>query len=202
LGLVSGATVGALAGSAFPRWKFVWGDRLGEGEQVIVLQSRTGLPTPKVFGGFGLGIGGSGVAGGEGSAGFAWQGQLFHRVGDFWIDGLEFAWAQPGTAAQRPGWSTIPYRGHTSLWHAGWRAEITPWTFSSMGIAPYAVFGLAFYSWQDSYLGGSSGLGLRFAPESSSLGCQIEARRHDNISRLVETDPAHWTMTVSVLTRW
>jgi hypothetical protein len=201
IGTLGGGVVGGLAGAAIPNWELVWGDAV-----VADTNSKSGSPVgaqkgPGV-GGLSLGLGSAGAIGSGGTSGLALQGQLSARIGDRWVHGLEFGWSYPGLAAPGSMGGSVPLHGGTSLWQAGWRVEIPAVKPVPGRVVPYAVAGLGVYGWQDAYVGANYGLGIKIEPGYHGLGLQLEARRHDNIQVLTETDPAHWTAIASLVTHW
>ncbi len=202
MGFVSGGVVGGIAGSAFPQWKRVWGEDIDIPAADIVPDTSNGLPEPPDVGGFGFGLGAAGALSSEGTSGLAWHGQLTARIGRHWEHGLEIGWANTGMAAQEDRPNSLPISGGTSVWNAGWRMEIPAWDSTPGQLVPYVIAGVAVYSWQETYVGGNLGVGLKVEPRRHGLGVQLEARRHDNMQALMETNPAHWTAVASIVTRW
>lgn len=197
-GAVGGGTAGGLVGAALPRWRLVWGE---ESEPAAGRASQTS--PGKGTGGLAVGAGWSAAIDGADAGGLAWQALLLVRSVGGLRHGLEFQYARPGEAAQ--GYPDLPYstgRHPTRLWQVGWRGEIPLRRVRPGVVAPFLSGGLAAYSWQDTYAGFSLGGGLRLEPAPGGVGLLLEARRHDNLQRLTETDPSHWTATAAAVYGW
>ncbi|HPF34639.1 MAG TPA: hypothetical protein P5571_06760 [Candidatus Krumholzibacteria bacterium] len=195
-GAVAGGAVGGLAGAAFPRWRVLWG--------VLPRDAVEPREDSAVTGGFALGAGWSAALGGAGDGGLAWQAQLRIRTSSGLAHGLELMHARPGPARQEypsPPGGAPAFEPAARLTQAGWRAEM-PLVGAASAMAPFLSGGVGTYFWQDTYLGYSLGAGLRVEPRPGRSGLVLEARRHDNLQNLTETDPAHWTATASLAWSW
>lgn len=196
-GILIGGTAGGLIGAAFPRWRAVWGEDVpAEGAPPAALDAGGGLA---------LGGGYAEALGGRDPGGAAWQAQLRIRAAGGLTHGLEFLYAKPGEA--RKGWLDAPpgqpaVEHQASLVQLGWRLEVPLRRPGPGRVLPFVSGGLAAYWWQDAYAGYNLGGGLRLDPAAGRPGLLLEARRHDNLQNLTETDPAHWTAVALLTWDW
>ena len=207
LGAASGGAVGALVGSAFPRWHLRWG--IGIGSRDLPVVQRFGEPAfpaaRRPLGRASFGIGLLDPINQKPGRGLMVAGALTSSLGPRLRHGLDLSLveeveAQPSRyMANDPG--QYATRG-ASIWSAGWRLE---WSFAqphSISWDPYLVVGAGAYGWVETYLGANYGLGLSWREKSGSTGAFLEIRRHDNIQRLMETDPGFVTGVVGVSSSW
>jgi hypothetical protein len=195
-GGLGGGLVGAGVGAALPRWKLRYavpgadpGDR----------------PRGSVDDGPAGGMGSlsmlAGMARNQGVAAphadFAWRVALNADWGSHLSVGPEIGRYLAGPAA-RPLDPWPEPDVSTSVWHAG--AAVHAYPFEGP-VKPYASAGMAYYGWNESFLGWNAGAGLRLRL-TDGADWIAEYRYHANLQRLTETEPELSTLLAGVAINW
>ena len=66
----------------------------------------------------------------------------------------------------------------------------------------FMEIGCGYYSWNQNFLGYSSGGGLRYYPAESNYFYCLEGKWHDNIQNLSEPSPGFFTITAGLGLSW
>ncbi|MCK5036528.1 MAG: hypothetical protein KAS73_11590 [Candidatus Sabulitectum sp.] len=66
----------------------------------------------------------------------------------------------------------------------------------------FMEIGSGFYSWNQSFLGYSTGGGIRYYPAGSDYFYRLEGKWHDNIQILSEPSPGFYTITAGLGLSW
>jgi|GEM_PF-2486127 len=96
-----------------------------------------------------------------------------------------------------PGWGDFPLR--KGIIHAGIIGRyITPGSRWKM----FLEIGSGYYSWNQNFLGYSTGGGIRYVPDVSSHFYFLEGKWHDNIQNLSEPSPGFYSITAGLGLSW
>jgi len=98
---------------------------------------------------------------------------------------------------QSPGWED--YSLKKGMIHAG---AIGRYIFQGTRWRPFMEIGCGFYSWNQNFLGYSSGGGLRYYPTESNYFYCLQGKWHDNIQILSESSPGFYTVTAGLGLSW
>jgi len=195
-GGLGGGLVGAGVGSALPDWELVYAtpgaatDRPPAAPPALDTDTRIGSVSLLA----GAARNGNVV---NNHTDFAWRLGLLADRGDHLSYGVEFGRYLTGPAHHT--WAPHPEPDiSTAVWHAGGvlqaRLPVGPTT-------PYLAGGLAYYDWDDSFLGWNVGAGLSWRLTAGAEWI-CEYRHHANLQRLGETEPRLATFMAGVSVAW
>ncbi|MBU0742332.1 hypothetical protein KJ554_08310, partial [bacterium] len=198
-GAAGGGLLGAGVGSALPSWELIYAvpgadlDRPASEPSAPDADGRIGSLSLLAGGAQNLGVA-------ENHTDFAWRlGLLADRGdrGDRFSYGVEMGRYLTGPA-HRPH-QPWPDRDRSSpVWHAGGVAHAN---LLAGPVKPYLSFGLAYYNWNDDFLGWNTGVGLRLRL-GAGADWICEYRYHANLQHLTETEPQLATFLGGVAVTW
>jgi len=195
-GGAGGALIGAGVGSALPDWQLVYatpGANLERPtDQPGVTDSGSGIGHFSFLAGAARNMG---VA--HEHADFAWRLSLLADTNRQFSYGVEMGRYMTG-AAHRPSAPWPEPDVSVPVWHAGGVAHLD---LLSGPVAPFISAGLAYYDWNDSFLGYNAGAGLRIRLGRDAAWIS-EYRYHANLQRLTETEPQMTTFLAGFSIRW
>lgn len=188
-----GALVGGVAGSSLPAWDLLWarpgwsappdpsraGPELRTGGAELLLGTASARDWPER----------NGLA-----YGLRWRSALSPR----WSAALEVARFRAEPAHEYPMDLSLHREYSDDCRHAG---ALLQYGLTTGGLRPYLVGGLGAYWWEEDYLGYDWGCGLEGDFGRRTVG-RLEFRRHDNLQRLVETDPGLVSVQIGVGRSW
>ncbi|MBK6901184.1 MAG: hypothetical protein IPH09_18615 [bacterium] len=194
-----GALVGGITGSSLPAWDLRWarpgwsappdwsaspdppraGPELRTGGLELLLGAASARDWPQQ----------DGLA-----YGLRWRSALSPR----WSAALEVARFRAEPAYEYPVDQSQHREDADDCRHAG---ALLQYGLATGDLRPYLLGGLGAYWWEESYLGYEWGCGLEGDIGRRAVG-RLEFRRHDNLQRLMETDPGLVTIQIGVGRSW
>ncbi len=195
-GGVGGGLVGASVGSALPDWELVYAvpganlERPTDQPDVTNPDSNIGHVSLLAGAARNMGVVND-------HTDFAWRLSLLADTDRLFSYGVEMGRYMTGPA-HRPDAPWPEPDTSIPVWHAGGVAHLDLLTGP---VVPFISAGLAYYNWNDSFLGYNTGAGLRLdlAHNIAWIG---EYRYHTNIQRLTETEPQMATFLTGARIAW
>lgn len=194
-GAVGGGVIGAGMGSALPDWELLYATPGANLERPTVqpdVTSDSNIGHVSLLAGAARNMG---VV--NDHTDFAWRLSLLADTDRLFSYGVEMGRYMTGPA-HRPDAPWPEPDTSIPVWHAGGVAHLDLLTGP---VVPFISAGLAYYNWNDSFLGYNTGAGLRLdlAHNIAWIG---EYRYHTNIQRLTETEPQMATFLTGARIAW